>query len=644
MITLTIDGQTVEVPAGTTVLQAARQAGVEIPTLCDHPALKPYGGCRLCLVEVEGFRTLVTSCTLPASNGLVVRTDTPAIHSSRKFVLDMIFSERNHFCMFCQKTAGDCELQNSAYAEDMTHWPIQPTWKTFAVDSSHPYFVIDHNRCILCRRCVRACGELVGNHTLSLENRGAQTMLVAGIGQPIAESNCIRCGTCSQVCPTGAIIDRGSAYMAKDAQTERTFSVCTGCSVGCGIELFTSEGRIIRIEGDWNARNKGLLCEQGRYLLRPNGRQRLTTPLVRKDGELQPASWKEAMDAAAPWLAGGKASALASSRLPAEALYAFKDLFAEKLGSRFVAVTDEDIVTPLETGLPQENTFQALVEADLYIVLGADLQESHPVAGFAIRRNLAQGAELILVDVEDNGMAPLTWHNLRLAKGSDAALLDGLMASVSKLGGAQGEAPDGFDPSAVNLSAVAAATALSLESIAKAAGSIAAARKPVIVVGKGMTRPDNRPALNKAVELARLIGASWVSLTGKSNSRAAQAYGLDRPFTSAAGAPLFVALGDDYPTPRLMERLQDVPFLAVQASYASELTERADVVFPVEAWQEQEGHYVNFEGRLQKANRAVTAPEQVLSFVSAFEGMAECMGYTKPAGSWQERLTVTKEL
>jgi formate dehydrogenase major subunit len=285
MISLTIDGRTVEVPPGMTVLQAARQQGIEIPTLCDHPALEPYGGCRLCLVEVQGFRTLVTSCTLPVSQGLVVRTDTPAIRTSRKFILEMLFSERNHFCMFCEKTNGDCELQNAAYAEGMNHWPIQPTWKTYQVDSSHPHFVIDHSRCILCRRCVRACSDLVGNHTLSLENRGAQTMLVAGLGSPIGESNCIRCGTCYQVCPTGTIIDRHSAYIAKDAQTERTNSVCVGCSVGCGIETVVHQGMLIRIEGDWNAEiNGGVLCEQGRYLSLPNSRERLASPLCAKMG------------------------------------------------------------------------------------------------------------------------------------------------------------------------------------------------------------------------------------------------------------------------------------------------------------------------------------------------------------------------
>jgi formate dehydrogenase major subunit len=146
MISVTIDGKKIQVPAGTTVLKAAEMAGVKIPTLCDHPHLTPYGGCRLCLVEIEGARTLQTSCTLPVSTGMEVRTNTPRVHEARKFILTLLFSERNHFCMYCQMSGGDCELQNAAYGEDMTHWPLQPNWHPYAVDGSDEHIVLDHNR------------------------------------------------------------------------------------------------------------------------------------------------------------------------------------------------------------------------------------------------------------------------------------------------------------------------------------------------------------------------------------------------------------------------------------------------------------------------------------------------------------------
>ena len=148
----------------------------------------------------------------------------------------------------------------------MTHWPIQPNWQPFEVDASHPYFVMDHNRCILCRRCVRACAELSGNFTLGMEERGAKTMLVADLGIPLGDSSCISCGSCVQICPTGALIDRWSAYLGKDKDTQATQTVCIGCSIGCGIEVLSRNNNLIRVEGNWDAEvNGGVLCEVGRF-------------------------------------------------------------------------------------------------------------------------------------------------------------------------------------------------------------------------------------------------------------------------------------------------------------------------------------------------------------------------------------------
>ena len=266
MVQITINGKQIEVPEGTTVLRAAEMAGIDIPTLCDHKELTPYGGCRLCIVEVQGVRVPMASCTLPVNQGMVVNTETEALKKSRKFVLSMLFSERNHFCPFCQVSGGDCELQNAAYHEEMTHWPIQPGWNNFVVDTSHPYFVLDNNRCILCRRCVRACAEMAGNFTLSVAERGAKSMIVADTDVPLGESTCIKCGSCVQVCPTGAIIDRTSAYQVHDRDLTEVKSICNGCSVGCSVKIMVQDNRIVRIEGDWEGSvNHGVLCEFGRY-------------------------------------------------------------------------------------------------------------------------------------------------------------------------------------------------------------------------------------------------------------------------------------------------------------------------------------------------------------------------------------------
>ncbi len=304
MVQITINGKQMEVPEGTTVLRAAEMAGIYIPRLCDHKALTPYGGCRLCIVEVQGVRVPMASCTLPVNNGMVVNTETEALNKSRKFVLSMLFSERNHFCPFCQVSGGDCELQNAAYHEEMTHWPIQPGWNKFPVDTSHPYFVLDNNRCILCRRCVRACAEMAGNFTLSVAERGAKSLVVADTDIPLGESTCIKCGSCVQVCPTGAIIDRTSAYQIHDKDLTEVKSICNGCSVGCSIKVMVRDNRIVRIEGDYDGSvNRGVLCETGRYNIVNETRKRITKPMIKKDGRLEPVTWEEALKAVSTKLA-----------------------------------------------------------------------------------------------------------------------------------------------------------------------------------------------------------------------------------------------------------------------------------------------------------------------------------------------------
>ena len=394
MYHLKIDDKEIDVPQGTTVLNAARMAEIDIPTLCDHPNLEPYGGCRLCLVEVEGARTLQPSCTLPVVNDMVVHTSTEKVKSARKFVLSMIFSERNHFCPFCQVSGGDCELQNSAYNEDMTHWPIQPNWQPFEVDASHPFFILDNNRCILCRRCVRACGELVGNFTLGMEERGSKTMLVADLGIPLGSSSCISCGTCVQICPTGALIDRWSAYRGHESDVTKTETICIGCSIGCGIEVISRNNNFIRVDGNWNAEvNGGVLCEIGRFYPLDEKRERIATPLIRKNGTLKAATWDEALSLISekfhPFI--GKKddgiAAIASTRLPSEALYAFKQLFSEKFGSLMVTSTEEGRYTSYVSDLVSdsgivEGTLKDLEKADVILTIGTDLTKDHQLAGF----------------------------------------------------------------------------------------------------------------------------------------------------------------------------------------------------------------------------------------------------------------------
>jgi formate dehydrogenase major subunit len=624
------------------VLQATKLAGIHIPTLCDHPSLKPYGGCRLCVVEIEGFRTLQASCTLPASNGMVVHTDTQKIRKSRKFILDLLFSERNHFCMYCQKSGGDCDLQNAAYGEGMTHWPLQPNWKPFLVDASGPYFVIDHNRCILCRRCVRACAELAGSHTLSLENRGASTLLIADYGIPIGESSCVSCGTCVQVCPTGAIIDRKSAYLGSDAQAEHIRSVCAGCSLGCGIEMLVHDNQLVRIDGDWEAPvNEGVLCELGRYTSLEDERERIQHPMLRKDGVLTPVSWEEALNLVALRLAplagqnGGGVAALASTRLTVEALHAFKQLFAGHLGSSMVTGIEENATASLSHDSPIDGSLELLKEADCVVAIGVDLVNSHQVAGFFVKRNQPEGACLIVLNPFKNDMAHIADYSLHHRPGTDVELIQGIRSAIASLGLDKNPA-NGIDQEL--LSDAVKATGIPAETFVSIGREIASASKPVIVYGKGVTSNDTALQIYAEIKtLAEMAGAALVNPKGKANSLAASLLSLDKAFAPQGCQAVYLALGDDEPASHLMERVKDAPFLAVQASYVSPLTEQANVVLPVEMWAEQEGHYLNLEGRPQEAHRGLKAPAGVRANVAVLQDLAERLG-AELQGDWKNQV------
>jgi len=627
MLQLTINGIQIEAPDGTTVLSAAKQAGIEIPSLCAHKELSPFGGCRLCIVEVQGFRVPIAACTLPVSNGMVINTETEALKKSRKFILAMLFSERNHFCPFCQVSGGDCDLQNAAYNEDMTHWPMQPAWNKFPVDSTQPYFVLDNNRCILCRRCVRACGELVGNFTLTIAERGASSLVVADSNVPLGESSCIKCGTCVQVCPTGALIDRTSAYQGHESAMTGIKSVCVGCSVGCSIKLSVHDNRIVRIEGDWDgAVNHGLLCEHGRYDPMNETRCRITSPMLRKEGKLIPVGWDEALGVVADKLKplAGKqhdgVAALACTRLPVEALAMFKELFADGFKSGMVTSSEEGMTSAAVSSLAQENgafegKLDVLRNADLVVCIGANVARNHMVAGFMLKRALPKGMRLVNIDPETSELDELADICLKPRAGSDLAVIEGLQAIIVKEG--LGRTPLSLAEPDKLIAAAVKTGGIELETLTRTARMLAHAVSPVILFGKGITAQRDAKLVAALLNLAKLTGAvdaertGLLSVKGEANSVAAAQFNLDQQFALNGQKAVYALIGDDYISKRLIDRLSKVPYLVVQAAYTSALTEKADVVLPVTIWSEQAGHYVNMDGRLQPAAKAVNAPEGV---------------------------------
>jgi bidirectional [NiFe] hydrogenase diaphorase subunit len=219
--TLTLNGAPVAVPAGSSLLEACRAAGVALPSLCHLDGLSPVGACRLCLVEVEGVSRPVAACVGEAAEGMVVHTDTSELRQLRRMGVELFFAEGNHVCAFCVAN-GACELQDVAVAVGMDHSRFPYRYPHRAVDASHPLFTLDHNRCILCTRCVRACDELEGAHVWDVAERGSHCRIVAGLDQPWgAVEACTSCGLCIDACPTGALVHNDATTAEKQAHRER---------------------------------------------------------------------------------------------------------------------------------------------------------------------------------------------------------------------------------------------------------------------------------------------------------------------------------------------------------------------------------------------------------------------------------------
>jgi formate dehydrogenase major subunit len=649
MVQITINGKQIEVPEGTTVLRAAEMAGVAIPSLCDHKELTPYGGCRLCIVEVQGVRVPMASCTLPVNQGMVVNTESEALKKSRKFVLSMLFSERNHFCPFCQVSGGDCELQNAAYHEEMTHWPIQPGWNNFVVDTSHPYFVLDNNRCILCRRCVRACAEMAGNFTLSVAERGAKSMIVADTDVPLGESTCIKCGSCVQVCPTGAIIDRTSAYQVHDKDLTEVKSICNGCSVGCSVKIMVRDNRIVRIEGDWDGSvNRGVLCEFGRYNAANETRKRIVTPMVKKNGKLEAVSWEEALKAVSSKLSPLASekdgiAAIASTRLSTETLTAFKDLFAKN-----------QLVTSLEEGMPsasvlrfaeKQGTFEGKLEvlrnADTVMCIGANIGDTHMVAGFMFKRNMPKGTRVINIDAQEDMLDEVASLSLKNKPGSDLAIILGLQAIIVKEG--LERRPMSIPDIDALIDEAVRTTGISLEKLTQTARMLANSITPVILFGRGVTAQRDERLVEELYKLAVLVGAvdseraGLIAVKGETNSLTAALLGLDQVFELNGQKAVYAVLGDSRVSKSLAERISKAPYLVIQASYESELTQQADVVLPVTVWSEQEGTYINLDGRIQNTTRVLVSPENVRDNLTVLSELAAEMNISLNS-NWKEAI------
>jgi len=644
-IKLLIDGKQVKGQQGDTVLDVCQANKIDLPTLCHFKGLTDVGACRLCLVEIEKERNLVPACTYPAREGQVVSTSTPRLEKYRRLVLELLFTERNHLCAYCVAT-GDCELQSLAYKYQMDNSRYQYSWPTQITDSSHPNIVLDHNRCILCGRCIRTCDEITGAHALDFGKRGWKTNVCADINQPLGESSCISCGGCFQACPTGAIFSKISAYRGRPSECTSVESTCAICGVGCDINGLVKNNRVVRIDSPDMTKPRGLLCEIGRFEPLYEAADRITTPLKRNSkGQLVSCSYEEAFESIAKKLGASDAIAgLASGKANSEALKAFADLM-EKLGSKLVDTLDGDDCRTVtqgiakfdaKSGLDIEAKLEDILAADSIVVIGAHPIKTHPVIGSYIMRAASKNkAQLVVIDPLRN---PFTFRAsvwLKPPEGKKELVVNALGKSVLDHLPAKAAADKSKNAAAfkdIDIKKAGKDLDIDMHDIVKAGEILAAAKNGVIIYGSGILQYKDAALVATILNLASLIGDKprVISLKRYGNSRGAWDLGLASAKNTVAAdmargkaKNLYLLLADDLTNVQaLADSMKGVEFSVVQASYRSPVTEKADVVLPSLLWTESKGSYTSIDGvskktaPMVKANPAIKADADTLKEVA----------------------------
>lgn len=295
---LVINGREVPFSPGQTILSAAEAAGIDIPTLCHLKDTTPTGACRVCVVEIEGARSLMTACTVPATKGMVVRTESSMVVQSRKTIIELMLSSGRHDdCLVCP-ASGDCRLQELAFRYQVKGGKYPDTSTLYPMESVNPLIVRNFAKCVLCGRCVQACREVQVNDAIDFGYRGAKTKIIARGDMALKDSDCVFCGQCIQACPTGALVPKDAFQKPRLCETEKIRTTCPYCGVGCQQTLHVKNGKIVQVTATENAEpNQGRLCVKGRfgYDFISSG-ERLKTPLIKKDGVFHEATWDEALD------------------------------------------------------------------------------------------------------------------------------------------------------------------------------------------------------------------------------------------------------------------------------------------------------------------------------------------------------------
>ncbi|WP_328495820.1 NADH-quinone oxidoreductase subunit G [Streptomyces sp. NBC_00414] len=639
LVSLTIDGIDISVPKGTLVIRAAEQLGIEIPRFCDHPLLDPAGACRQCIVEVEGQRKPMASCTITCTDGMVVKTHltSPVAEKAQKGVMELLLINHPLDCPVCDK-GGECPLQNQAMSHGHSESRFEGRKRTYEKPVAiSTQVLLDRERCVLCARCTRFSNQVAGDPMIELIERGALQQVGTGEGDPFES---YFSGNTIQICPVGALTSAAYRFRSRPFDLVSSPSVCEHCSGGCATRTDHRRGKVMRrIAANDPEVNEEWICDKGRFGFRyAQTRDRLTTPLVRgESGELEPASWPEALDAAARGLlaARSRAGVLTGGRLTVEDAYAYSKFARVALDTndidfraRVHSAEEADFLAARVAGRGRDLdgtgvTYTALEKAPAVLLAGFESEEEAPGVFLRLRKAWRGHGQrtFSLATHATRGLEKAGGTLLSAAPGTETAWLDAL-ASGTGLDDDGAKAAEALrTPGAVivvgeRLAAVAggltaavrAATATGAQLVwiprrAGERGAIEAGAMPSLLPGgRPATDPRARDEVTQAWKIAVLPHRH-----GRDTGQIVEAAATGE-LSALVVAGVEVA---DLPDPaRARAALSGVGFLVSLELRPSEITEQADVVFPVAAVAEKAGTFLNWEGRARLFEAALK-PDQM---------------------------------
>ena len=543
-VTITLDGIEVSGYSGMTILELARESGVDIPTLCYDAHLKPFGACRLCVVENQLSGALLAACVTPIQSGMSINTRSPRVVERRKVILQLMLASHPDSCLICDK-GNRCQLRELASEMGIGLVEFQRIPQPGAIEEVNPFIERDLSKCVLCAKCIRACEELVVEGAIDYINRGFVSKPATLNDMPLEKSECTFCGTCVALCPTGALMEKEKTYRGTTTTTVDT--ICPFCGCGCSICLEVKDNHLVRARpGASSLVNHGTLCARGNYGYDfVHSPERLTSPLVKINGDFQEVSWEQALDRVAAEFrrikeehGADSLAVLGSSKCTNEENYLLQRFARVALGTNNIDNGSRLYGAASRIGLGwcigfpgTTNSLDDLERSEVIMVIGANPTASAPAVGYAIRRAVKyRGAKLLLVDPRQTKLAQFAYLWLRPRLGTDVALINGLSRVITEERLFDEEfvtrRTDGFDELAANLGKytpdyVEEKAGVPSQDVQLAARLFAGAERASIVFGNGITQHVN--GIDSVMALANLA-----MLTGNVGQRGGGIFALQR--------------------------------------------------------------------------------------------------------------------